>query len=225
MIQFLEHQVGNESIIRLVKVPDRSHRSAACRYALVVAMGTEARIGPAQRAERASPRRAENPLTRGFVHGERPSILSSRDMDEHMKEQSDETEATERAEAAFVQAAKCARQELLRANERAESKFYEMLRCAAPGDLRVVTTAQADLNQSIATFGERYREAIANAERARLLATLPAGVETDEEVSHAEMGPLSALVAYLARQRAAALASRLSTGLDAGGHTSSTSAT
>lgn len=132
-----------------------------------------------------------------------------------MREQFDDAEATERAEAAFVQAARCARQALLRANERAESKFYETLRYAAPGDLRVVTAAQADLNQSIATFGERYREAIANAERARLLATLPAGAEADKEVSHSAMGPLSALVAYLARQRAAALASRLSTSLDA----------
>jgi len=37
LIQFLEHQVGNEGIIRLVKAPDGLHRSAICRCALVMA--------------------------------------------------------------------------------------------------------------------------------------------------------------------------------------------
>ncbi|EHP39487.1 hypothetical protein OR16_31219 [Cupriavidus basilensis OR16] len=153
--------------------------------------------------------------------------------DGRMTDSSDDTAATQTpsnetgsAEDAFAQTARRARHELLRANERAESTFYETLRDAAPGDFHALAAAQLDLNQSIAKFAERYREAIAVAiaERARLLATFPSAVTVDNEVSHAMGGPLSALVKHLAkhlaRQRVAAL-----TRLDANVHTPGTRST
>ena len=88
-------------------------------------------------------------------------------------------------------AARSARRELRQANESAESKFYEVPGCAAPGASHTMAIAQANLGQAILDSAEHYRQAIANAEQARLLVITATPVPIDSGGSSATAGPLA----------------------------------